>query len=143
MYIQVIDNKLTAWGAYPFEGYTRELPLIDYEDYTNNPGKYIYSNGDITVNPNWQTEQELKEKERVARLSCTKRDFVLMLQEQGISYKNTLKPLIEANEQASTEWELCERLYRFNPLLDKMASDLGITPEQLDIMFKKANGEEV
>ena len=64
-----------------------------------------------------------------------------MLQEMGISYKNTLKPLIDANEQASIEWELCERLHRFNPLLDQMAGSLGITPEQLDIIFKRANGE--
>lgn len=141
MYIQVTDNNLTAWGAYPFEGYTRELPFIDYEDYSANPGKYIYANGNITLNPNWEAEQELKEKERIARLSCTKRDFVLLLQEQGISYKNTLKPLIEANEQASIEWELCERLYRFNPLLDQMAGGLGITSEQLDTIFKVANGE--
>jgi hypothetical protein len=141
MYIQVTDNNLTAWGAYPFEGYTKELPFIDYEDYSANPGKYIYANGNITLNPNWEAEQEQKEKERIARLSCTKRDFVLLLQEQGISYKNTLKPLIEANEQASIEWELCERLYRFNPLLDQMAGGLGITSEQLDTIFKVANGE--
>lgn len=141
MYIQVIDNKLTAWGAYPFEGYTKELPLIDYEDYVNNPGKYIFQNNTVVRNPNWEAEQEQKEKERVARLSCTKRDFVLLLQEQGISYRNTLKPLIDADEQASIEWELCERLYRFNPLLDQMAGVLGITSAQLDTIFKVANGE--
>lgn len=143
MYIQVTDNNLTAYGAYPFEGHTKELPFIDYEDYSANPDKYIYANGNITLNPNWEAEQEQKEKERVARLSCTKRDFVLLLQEQGISYRNTLKPLIDADEQASIEWELCERLYRFNPLLDQMAGVLGITPEQLDIIFKRANGEVV
>ena len=51
----------------------------------------------------------------------------------------TLKPLIEANEQASVEWELCERLYRFNPLLDKLGATLGITPEQLDAIFINVN----
>jgi hypothetical protein len=143
MYIQVTDNNLTAWGAYPFEGYTRELPFIDYEDYSANPGKYVYANGNITLNPNWEAEQELKEKERIARLSCTKRDLVMMLEQQGIDYFETLEPMINANRQAKLEWQLCEKLYRFNPLLDQLAGSLGITSEQLDIIFRRANGEAV
>lgn len=63
-----------------------------------------------------------------------------MLQELGITYTQ-LKALIASSEQAQLEWELCERLYRFNPLLDVMASQLGITPLQLDMIFKTANGE--
>ena len=108
------------------------------EDY--EVGKYIVENGELVRNPNYEAEQELKEKERVARLSCTKRDFALMLQELGITYSQ-LKELIATNEQAQLEWELCERLYRFNPMLDVMALQLGITSEQLDGLFKYANGE--
>lgn len=139
MYIQITNNELTAWGAYPFDDFTKEIPEIDYNDFIQNREKYIFQDENIVLNPNWETEQQTKEKERIARLSCTKRDFVLLLQEQGISYKNTLKPLIETNEQASVEWELCERLYRFNPLLDKLGATLGITPEQLDAIFINVN----
>jgi hypothetical protein len=87
-----------------------------------------------------EEEKEQQEAERVKMLSCTKRDFALMLQEQGITYSQ-LKALIASSEQAQLEWELCERLYRFNPLLDVMASQLGVSSEMLDYMFKKANGE--
>lgn len=93
------------------------------------------------VDPDWEEKQAQKEKERVARLTCTKRDFALMLQELGVDYFTELKPLIESNPQAQLEWELCERLYRFNPMLDLMAAQLGVTPEQLDGLFKYANGE--
>ena len=88
------------------------------------------------------TEEEIaqRERERVARLSCTKRDFVLLLQEQGITYAQ-LKSLIAQNEQAQMEWDLCERLYRFNPLLDVMGAQLGVSSEMLDYIFRKANGE--
>lgn len=86
-------------------------------------------------------QKELEEKERIAKLSCTKRDFALMLQEMGVDYFTTLKPLIESNPQAQLEWELCERLYRFNPMLDLMAGQLGVTSKQLDGLFKYANGE--
>ena len=89
----------------------------------------------------WEEKQVLKEKERIARLSCTKRDFALMLQEMGVDYFTQLKPLIDSNPQAQLEWELCERLYRFNPMIDLMAGQLGVTPEMLDGLFQYANGE--
>ena len=85
-------------------------------------------------------EEEEKERERVSHLKCTKRVLALMLQQMGITYTR-LKELIATNEQAQLEWELCVELERCNPLLDIMGAQLGITPEQLDIMFKYANGE--
>ena len=63
-----------------------------------------------------------------------------MLQELGITY-TMLKELIATNEQAQLEWDLCVELERKNPLLDVMALQLGITAEQLDGLFKYANGE--
>lgn len=86
-------------------------------------------------------QKELEEKERIARLKCTKRIFALLLQEVGISYLTVLKPLIESNPQAQLEWELCVELERSNPLLDIMAAQLMITPEHLDLIFRYANGE--
>ena len=85
-------------------------------------------------------EKELEERERIAKLTCTKRVFALMLQELGITY-TMLKELIATNEQAQLEWDLCVELERKNPLLDVMALQLGITSEQLDGLFRYANGE--
>ena len=89
-----------------------------------------------------EVEEELKqrEKERIAKLTCTKRVFALMLKELGISY-TMLKELIATNEQAQLEWDLSVQLERGNPLLDVMAMQLGITSEQLDGLFRYANGE--
>jgi hypothetical protein len=92
------------------------------------------------INPNYEAELELKERERVSKLTCTKRVFALMLQELGITYTQ-LKALISTNEQAQLEWDLCVELERKNPLLDVMALQLGITSEQLDGLFKYANAE--
>lgn len=88
----------------------------------------------------YEAEQAAKEAERVSKLTCTKRVFALMLQELGITY-TMLKQLIATNEQAQLEWDLCVELERQNPLLDVMALQLGITSEQLDGLFKYANGE--
>ena len=88
------------------------------------------------------TEEELAQQqaERVAKLTCTKRVFTLMLKELGITYTQ-LRALIATNEQAQLEWDLCVELERKNPLLDVMAIQLGVTSEQLDGLFMYANGE--
>lgn len=111
-----------------------------YQAYLEDRNKVVYQDGEIVLNPNYEQEQEQKEKERIAKLTCTKRVFALMLQELGITY-TMLKQLIATNEQAQLEWDLCVELERKNPLLDVMALQLGITSEQLDGLFMYANGE--
>ena len=81
-----------------------------------------------------------QERERVGKLTCTKREFALIIAELGITYSQ-LKELLSTNERAQLEWDLCTELVRNNPLLDQMASQTDITSEQLDNIFKFANGE--
>lgn len=95
---------------------------------------------DITDTEEYKKKKEEEEKERISHLKCTKRVLALMLQQLGISY-NKLKQLIATNEQAQLEWDLCVELERCNPLLDIMGAQLRLSPEQIDIMFKYANGE--
>lgn len=110
--------------------------------YNHNLG-YIIEETETELQALWYTDEELErqEKERIGNLTCTKRVFALMLQELGVDYITVLLPLIESNSQAKLEWDLCVELERKNPLLDVMAGQLGITPEQLDGLFKYANGE--
>lgn len=88
-----------------------------------------------------EEEKEKEERERIANLTCTKRVLVLMLEELGLDYFNQIQPLIEANRQAKLEWELASELLRSNPLLDVVGKELGVSSEQLDRLFKYANGE--
>ena len=103
---------------------------------------FIYSDGELILNPNYEEEQEEKERERIGELQITKRVFMLGLQQMGITYSQ-LKALIATNEQAQLEWDLCVELQRKNPLLDIMAAQLGVSSEMLDYIFRKANGEDV
>ena len=122
------------------------IEIIDNHVFVNYPTYYALEANEIMVNnepvvdPDYEAKQAQKEKERIAKLTCTKRVFALMLQELGITY-TMLKQLIATNEQAQLEWDLCVELQRSNPLLDVMALQLGITPEQLDGLFRYANGE--
>ena len=138
------DKQHNAYGD-EASTYGKEIIYICsdelWQDFNDNDGKYIWKNDEIVPNPEWEEIQRQREAERVANLTCTKRVFVIMLQQLGYNYFSQIKPLIEANEQAAMEWELCVELQRKNPLLDIVASEIGITSEQLDKLFKAANGE--
>ena len=138
-YVFIQDEKINGKGQCKqlTEGVSN---IVVEEEIYNDIEKYIYQDGEIVLNPNYEAEQAAKEAERVSKLTCTKRVFALMLQELGITY-TMLKELIATNELAQLEWDLCVELERGNPLLDIMASQLGITSEQLDGLFKYANGE--
>ena len=109
---------------------TGEMELVEYVDTIKHIEAWGYTEGEL----------ELEENRRISMLTCTKRVFALMLQELGITY-TMLKELIATNEQAQLEWDLCVELQRSNPLLDVMAMQLSVTAEQLDGLFRYANGE--
>jgi hypothetical protein len=112
---------------------------LDKQEYTED--EYVLDGEEYVLKDEaWEERQAQKERERIAKLTCTKRVFALMLQELRITY-TMLKELISTNEQAQLEWDLCVELERQNPLLDVMALQLGITSEQLDGLFRYANGE--
>lgn len=96
---------------------------------------------DIIDTEEYKEIKRRKEEERVANLKCTKRVLVLMLEDIGKDYFKDILPLIEANRQAKLEWELCSVLERKNPLLDVIGKELDISSEQIDLLFKYANGE--
>lgn len=102
---------------------------------------YVIKDGKLIQNPDYDKQKEEREKERISHLTCTKRVFVLMLEQMGLDYFEQILPEIKANRQAELEWELCVELERANPLLNLMGKKLGVTSEQIDNLFKYANGE--
>jgi len=138
-YIFVENNEIVGKGQAKCLNITN-IPVEEdlFEDYEYE--KYIYQDGEIVLNPEWDNILIQRETERVGNLTCTKRVFALVLQQFGVSY-TSLKELIAQDEQAQLEWDLCVELQRKNPLLDQMASQLSVTSEQLDNLFKFANGE--
>lgn len=130
-------SEITELGDVP-EGYILVTKVIG-DDIKANPDKYIIDDG--IVREKTEEEKQAEEKERISHLKCTKRVFILMLEQMGLDYFEQIEPMIEANRQARLEWNLCVELERSNPLLDSIGGELGITPEQLDKLFQYANGE--
>ena len=137
MYLGYQNGLIKFYTKQPLD---KELYNID--EVIETQEEYVFD-GECYVlkDEEYEAKQEAKEKERIGNLTCTKRVFALMLQELGVDYITVLLPLIESNPQAKLEWDLCVELERKNPLLDIMAEQLGITPEQLDGLFRYANGE--
>lgn len=133
----LVVSEITELGDIP-EDYILVTEVVG-DDIKANPNKYVIDDG--IVREKTEEEKEAEERERISHLRCTKRVFVLMLEQLGLDYFEQIQPKIEANRQAKLEWELCVELERSNPLLDSIGAKLGITHEQLDKLFKYANGE--
>ena len=83
----------------------------------------------------WEEKQAQKERERIARLSLTKREvFLGLYQAKGVT-PDMIKAQI-TDPMALIEFEYANDYYRFNPLIDVVGATLGITPEQLDKFFE-------
>lgn len=107
-----------------------ELTIADF-------GYYVCTSDNITdgtLNENYEEEKLTAEQEKIGNLTITKRDFMLAIQDKGITYEQ-VKNLVGLNPQAQIEWDLCVVLQRKNPLLDAVAMQVGITPETLNEIF--------
>jgi hypothetical protein len=125
------------------EGY-QLVTQEEVANYLEDSDRYKVIDGvftDISDTEEYKEIKREKEAERVGNLTCTKRVFVLMLEQLGFDYFAQIEPLIESNRQAKLEWALCVELERKNPLLDTVGASIGVTPEQLDNLFKYANNE--
>lgn len=132
-------QEVTAFGELP-EGY---IPIIEAQALKIKEDDlfYVISDGELIENPDYAEQKRARETERISHLKCTKRVFVLMLEQVGLDYFDQILPLIKDNRQAELEWELCVELERANPLLDLIGAQLGVSPTQIDNLFKYANGE--
>lgn len=98
---------------------------------------YIIEETDTELQAWGYTEDEiaLQEKERIAKLSLTKREvFLGLYQAKGVT-PDMIKAQL-TDPQALIEFEYANDYYRGNPLIDIVGATLGITPEQLDCFFE-------
>ena len=140
MFYRILNNNLYDYAEYKYSDKCLETNIITQQELDMHPNKIIVKDGILVINPNYEKEKEEKEKERVANLRCTKRVLALVLKELGVSYAN-LQYIIDTNEDAQLEWDLCVELERSNPLLDILGAQLGLSPTTIDKIFKYANGE--
>ena len=106
-------------------------------------GKKIWNdNNEIIVNPNYETQQEQKERERLDNLSMTRGDvFEALILAKGLG-KTQIRAMIEQAELDTVTKSLylnrfdeALEFYRGYPIFDMLGQALGITGEMLDKFF--------
>lgn len=106
------------------------------------PEGYTIDNFELITTEEKESRDTQKEKERVAMLKMTPLDFLKAINKLGISY-DTVKEIMAVNPEVEMEMKYCQNVYRGHEMINKFAEQYGITSDQLDKIFKEANGEEV
>lgn len=119
-------------------GYEPQFP--DYIQKIGNNGDVFIETWNITDKPQPTIEQlealmpQVEELE-LKTLTITPREFILGLMSYGVT-KMQIESLLNSNSQAWAELTFATCVVRGNPLLDLLCGQLGVTPAQLDSLFR-------
>ena len=144
-YVFITNNEINGKGQCECTGEDTFSIKITEEVY-NNLDHYIYSNGQIIINPNYEQEQQAKERERLDALTLTPADVERALYKaKGMDFED-LKALIVQQiptidiKGLSIEFR-AKDFYRGAMasgmrLFDVVGALLGYTPNDMDYLFE-------
>lgn len=116
-----------------------------YGDFMLNINKYIWVDYKLVVRPDWEAEQAAKREERIKMLKMTRGDlFEYTIISKGLD-SSDIRAMIEQEEtlDAVTKKLYLNRLdnalhfFRGHPAVDFIGKKLGLTKEDLDILFEE------
>lgn len=116
------------------------LVNFNVETVTTEDGvKYVYEQLRFTspMDDEAIDKEVAKRKEELKVKSITPRQARLKLFELGLL--DSLEVLITTNKAWQIEWEFATEVKRDHPLVSAVATQAGMTDEQLDTMFKEAS----
>ena len=151
-YIYIENNKINGSGQAKIidENINNfEVDEIEYNNFIENPEKYVWDETTQTIinNPNYEQEQAQKEAQRVALLNLTGADVERAIYKaKGMDFDDIItfleaQPLAEDGtpqvDIKALKIELkANNFYRGNPYIDTVGTLLGFTKEQLDEFFE-------
>ena len=103
---------------------------------------YIYSNGQIILNPNYEQEQAQKEAERIGELTMTALDFITFLRQCGLTLEQ-IRAYLDSNIELDTQLKYCQNVYCkvARSVMPITVGNITITAEMVENAFKVKNGE--
>ena len=142
-YIFIKDEKINGCGQCQClnEDYTNlEITEEVYNAFAENPDKYVYQNGEIVENPNYEQEQAKKERERLDMLFMTGSDVERAVYKvKGMDFDDILT-MVKSNSAIDVKALKIEfkanNFYRGNPYIAQVGALLGFTAEQMDRFFE-------
>lgn len=114
-----------------------EVPNTIYDE----SDKYIFKDGTLVLNPNYETEQKQKQQSIIDNLTMTPLDFIGVLQTFGLTLE-TINSYLESNLNIKMQLQYCNSVYcgvvkQFMPLT---IGDVTVTKEMVESAFKAKNG---
>lgn len=89
----------------------------------------------LVLNPDFENEEQTKERDRLNHLSLTKREvFLALYRDKGLT-PEMIRSQIK-DPEALIEFDYANEYFRGNPLIEKIGIMLGYTTEQLDNLFE-------
>lgn len=113
------------------------------EDIYNNSDMYIWQDGELIVNPNYEEEQAQKERERLNMLSMTALDFIKALQSFGLTLEQ-INAYLESNLAVKMQLTYCQNVYCgiVKALMPVTVGDITITADMIETAFKVKNSAD-
>ena len=103
-----------------------------------NPAKFKIEAGQVVrkSEDEYETEQAVKERERVMNLSLTKADVLLALyQDKGLS-PDDIKAMLKDNIPALIKFDYASSYYRGDEVVIALGTQLGYSSDEMDYLFE-------
>lgn len=149
MYYFIIENgiingksELNQSDIFTDDWFEIEVSEKIYNDY--EPDKYIYLDGEVVLNPQWEEIQRRKAEERINNLTMTALDFINFLKQVGLTDQN-IEDYLNANLAIKHQLQFCQNVYCgvAKALMPIQFSGITITAEMVEQAFRIKNGEGV
>ena len=140
-YVFITNNEINGKGQCECTGedtFSIEITKDIYDDLN----KYIYSNGEIVLNPNYEQEHAKKEAERIGELTMTALDFITFLRQCGLTLEQ-IRAYLDNNIELDTQLKYCQNVYCkvAKSVMPITVNNITITAEMVETAFKVKNGE--
>lgn len=131
MFLGFQENKIKYYVEQPLNP---SIYNVDRWEETNE--EYVLDGDEYVLkNEEWEERQAQKEKERIAKLSLTKREvFLALYKAKGLTPEMIRSQITDT--EALIEFDYATEYFRFNPLIDKIGLMLGYSSENIDYLFE-------
>ena len=131
MFLGFQENKIKYYVEQPLNP---SIYNVDRWEETNE--EYVLDGDEYVLkNEEWEERQAQKEKERIAKLSLTKREvFLALYKAKGLTPEMVRSQITDT--EALIEFDYATEYFRFNPLIDKIGLMLGYSSEDIDYLFE-------
>lgn len=131
MFLGFQENKIKYYVEQPLNP---SIYNVDRWEETNE--EYVLDGDEYVLkNEEWEERQAQKEKERIAKLSLTKREvFLALYKAKGLTPEMIRSQITDT--EALIEFDYATEYFRFNPLIDKIGLMLGYSSKDIDYLFE-------